>query len=61
MYLLRVNFNNFYFVLTESMNYPKWPPLEYCVAHANELLKVMAQASLGACAFVNIADVFPKN
>ncbi|KAM7345591.1 ran-binding protein M isoform 3-T3 [Cochliomyia hominivorax] len=47
--------------ILESMNYPKWPPLEYCVAHANELLKVMAQASLGACAFVNIADVFPKN
>ncbi|XP_075170052.1 ran-binding protein M [Haematobia irritans] len=47
--------------ILESMNYAKWPPLEYCVAHANELLKVMAQSSLGACAFVNIADVFPKN
>ncbi|XP_065370292.1 ran-binding proteins 9/10 homolog isoform X2 [Calliphora vicina] len=47
--------------ILESMNYSKWPPLEYCVAHANELLKVMAQASIGACAFVNIADVFPKN
>ncbi|XP_061399745.1 ran-binding proteins 9/10 homolog [Musca vetustissima] len=47
--------------ILESMNYAKWPPLEYCVAHANELLKVMAQASLGACAFVNISDVFPKN
>ncbi|XP_046809661.1 ran-binding protein 9 [Lucilia cuprina] len=47
--------------ILESMNFSKWPPLEYCVAHANELLKVMAQASIGACAFVNIADVFPKN
>uniref|UniRef100_A0A1I8P9R2 Ran-binding proteins 9/10 homolog n=1 Tax=Stomoxys calcitrans TaxID=35570 RepID=A0A1I8P9R2_STOCA len=47
--------------ILESMSYAKWPPLEYCVAHANELLKVMAQASLGACAFVNIADAFPKN
>uniref|UniRef100_A0A1A9VGL5 Ran-binding proteins 9/10 homolog n=1 Tax=Glossina austeni TaxID=7395 RepID=A0A1A9VGL5_GLOAU len=47
--------------ILESMYYPRRPPLDYCVAHANELLKVMAQASLGACAFVNINDVFPKN
>uniref|UniRef100_A0A1A9X3G9 Ran-binding proteins 9/10 homolog n=1 Tax=Glossina brevipalpis TaxID=37001 RepID=A0A1A9X3G9_9MUSC len=47
--------------ILESMYYPRRPPLDYCVAHASELLKVMAQASLGACAFVNINDVFPKN
>lgn len=51
----------FLFTLIESMNYTRRPPLEYCIAHANELLKSMAQASLGACAFVNINDVFPKN
>ena len=43
------------------MNYPRRPPLDVCVAHAAELLKVMARESLGACAFVNIEDVFPQN
>ncbi|XP_017465202.1 PREDICTED: ran-binding protein 9 [Rhagoletis zephyria] len=47
--------------ILESMSYPRRPPLDVCVAHASELLKVMAQASLGACAFVNIEDVFPQN
>ncbi|XP_054737273.1 ran-binding protein 9 isoform X2 [Anastrepha obliqua] len=47
--------------ILESMNYARRPPLDVCVAHASELLKVMAQASLGACAFVNIEDVFPQN
>uniref|UniRef100_W8B2G5 Ran-binding proteins 9/10 n=1 Tax=Ceratitis capitata TaxID=7213 RepID=W8B2G5_CERCA len=47
--------------ILESMNYPRRPPLDMCVAHASELLKVMAHASIGACAFVNIEDVFPQN
>ncbi|XP_055838656.1 ran-binding proteins 9/10 homolog isoform X2 [Episyrphus balteatus] len=47
--------------ILESMSYPWRPPLEVCVAHAGELLKVMANSSLGACAFVNIDDVFPQN
>uniref|UniRef100_A0A0A1X548 Ran-binding proteins 9/10 homolog n=1 Tax=Zeugodacus cucurbitae TaxID=28588 RepID=A0A0A1X548_ZEUCU len=47
--------------ILESMNYPRRPPLDVCVAHAAELLKVMARESLGACAFVNIEDVFPLN
>ncbi|XP_039953803.1 ran-binding proteins 9/10 homolog isoform X2 [Bactrocera neohumeralis] len=47
--------------ILESMNYPRRPPLDVCVAHAAELLKVMARESLGACAFVNIEDVFPQN
>ncbi|XP_067632319.1 ran-binding protein 9 isoform X2 [Eurosta solidaginis] len=47
--------------ILESMNYPRRPPLDVCVAHASELLKVMAHSSLGACAFVNIEDIFPQN
>ncbi|XP_055379361.1 ran-binding proteins 9/10 homolog [Condylostylus longicornis] len=47
--------------ILESMNYSWRPPLEICVAHAHELLRLMANNSLGACAFVNIEDVFPKN
>ncbi|XP_037946587.1 ran-binding proteins 9/10 homolog isoform X2 [Teleopsis dalmanni] len=47
--------------ILESMSYARRPPLDVCLAHASELLKVMAQASLGACAFVNIEDIFPQN
>lgn len=47
--------------ILESMNYSWRPPLEICVAHAHELLRLMANSSLGTCAFVNIEDVFPKN
>ncbi|KAL5290178.1 RANBP10 family protein [Megaselia abdita] len=47
--------------ILESMNYPWRPPLEVCVSHAYELLKLMSNSSLGACAFVNIEDIFPQN
>lgn len=47
--------------ILESMNYSWRPPLEVCVAHTYELLRLMANSSLGACAFVSIDDVFPQN
>lgn len=39
------------------MNYAWRPPLEVCVAHACELLHLMANSSIGSCAFVNIDDI----
>lgn len=45
----------------ESLSYKRRPPLEYLVAHAAELLKLIGQHSLGEDAFVTIDDVFPQN
>lgn len=47
--------------ILESMNQPWRSPLEVCVSHASELLKVMARSWLGAGAFVSIDDVFSQN
>lgn len=41
---------------TESMNYSWRPPLEICVAHACELLHLMANSAIGSCAFASIED-----
>jgi len=46
---------------TESLNCERRPPLEYLVAHAAELIKVIGQHSLGEDAFITIDDVFPQN
>jgi len=45
----------------ESLNCERRPPLEYLVAHAAELIKVIGQHSLGEDAFITIDDVFPQN
>lgn len=45
----------------ESLNFERRPPLEYLVAHAAELLKIIGQHSLGEDAFITIDDVFPQN
>ncbi|XP_060651484.1 ran-binding proteins 9/10 homolog [Drosophila nasuta] len=47
--------------ILESLNFKRRPPLEYLVAHAAELLKLIGQHSLGEDAFVTIDDVFPQN
>lgn len=47
----------FYLSITESMNYSWRPPLEICVAHACELLHLMANSAIGSCAFASIEDI----
>ncbi|XP_017133140.1 ran-binding proteins 9/10 homolog isoform X2 [Drosophila elegans] len=47
--------------ILESLNCERRPPLEYLVAHAAELIKVIGQHSLGEDAFITIDDVFPQN
>ncbi|XP_017006066.2 ran-binding proteins 9/10 homolog isoform X2 [Drosophila takahashii] len=47
--------------ILESLNCERRPPLEYLVAHASELIKVIGQHSLGEDAFITIDDVFPQN
>lgn len=42
---------------TESMNYSWRPPLEISIAHASELLRLMSNSNLGACAFVTVDDM----
>ncbi|KAH8292947.1 hypothetical protein KR018_001507, partial [Drosophila ironensis] len=48
-------------ILAESLNFERRPPLEYLVAHASELIKIIGQHSLGEDAFITIDDVFPQN
>jgi len=50
-----------YYDYAESLNFERRPPLEYLVAHASELIKVIGQHSLGEDAFITIDDVFPQN
>ncbi|XP_070140520.1 ran-binding proteins 9/10 homolog isoform X1 [Drosophila kikkawai] len=47
--------------ILESLNFERRPPLEYLVAHASELIKIIGQHSLGEDAFITIDDVFPQN
>uniref|UniRef100_A0A2M3Z038 Putative ran-binding protein n=1 Tax=Anopheles braziliensis TaxID=58242 RepID=A0A2M3Z038_9DIPT len=47
--------------ILESMNYSWRPPLEVCIAHACELLRLMSSSSLGACAFVSVEDILAQN
>lgn len=39
------------------MNYSWRPPLEISIAHASELLRLMSNSNLGACAFVTVDDM----
>ncbi|XP_063699691.1 ran-binding protein 9 isoform X2 [Culicoides brevitarsis] len=43
--------------ILESMNYSWRPPLEISIAHASELLRLMSNSNLGACAFVTVDDM----
>ncbi|XP_070134422.1 ran-binding proteins 9/10 homolog [Drosophila bipectinata] len=47
--------------ILESLSFERRPPLEYLVAHASELIKIIGQHSLGEDAFITIDDVFPQN
>ncbi|ALC40604.1 RanBPM [Drosophila busckii] len=47
--------------ILESLNFERRPPLEYLVAHAAELIKMIGHHSLGEDAFITIDDVFPQN
>ncbi|XP_023033742.1 ran-binding proteins 9/10 homolog isoform X2 [Drosophila willistoni] len=47
--------------ILESLNFERRPPLEYLVAHAAELIKIIGQHSLGEDAFVTVDDIFPQN
>lgn len=42
----------------ESMNFSWRPPLEICIAHACELLRLMACSSIGASGFTSVDDLF---
>lgn len=43
--------------ISESMSYSWRPPIEICLAHACQLLQLMASSSLGSCAFATIEDI----
>lgn len=43
------------------MNYSWRPPLEISIAHACELLRLMACSSLGSCAFASIEDILQSS
>ncbi|KAJ6635769.1 Ran-binding protein 9 [Pseudolycoriella hygida] len=43
--------------ILESMSYSWRPPIEICLAHACQLLQLMASTSLGSCAFATIEDI----
>lgn len=47
--------------ILQSMNYSWRPPLEVCIAHACELLRLMSSSSLGACAFVSVEDILAQH
>ncbi|XP_055325349.1 ran-binding proteins 9/10 homolog isoform X1 [Sitodiplosis mosellana] len=47
--------------ILESMNYSWRPPLEVCVAHACELLHLMASSSIGSCAFASIDSILDSS
>lgn len=43
--------------VAESNNKPRKPPLEVAMAHAQELVRLMATTGLGSCAFASINDL----
>jgi len=43
--------------LLEDSGYPAKPPLEVGLTHAKQLVKLMANHDLGACAFANLEDL----
>ena len=43
--------------LLESGGFPARPPLEVGLSHAKQLVKLMANNDLGACAYANLEDV----
>lgn len=43
--------------LLEDAGYPAKPPLEVGLSHAKQLVKLMANHDLGACAFANLEDL----
>lgn len=43
------------------MGYSCQEPLEISIAHANELLRIMASSSLGACGFVTSEDILQQH
>lgn len=47
--------------ILESMNFQTQPPMEVCITHAYELLRIMSTSSLGSCAFVNIDEILQNN
>ena len=42
---------------SESKNLPGRPPLEVCVAHTSQLLKLMSHSALGAAAFASMESL----
>ena len=43
--------------LLEAGGYPSRPPLEVGLSHAKQLVKLMSNHDLGACAFANLEDL----
>ena len=48
---------NVYSMFSESKNLPGRPPLEVCVAHTSQLLKLMSHSALGAAAFASMESL----
>ena len=44
-------------MFSESKNLPGRPPLEVCVAHTSQLLKLMSHSALGAAAFASMESL----
>lgn len=47
--------------ILDSMDYSWQAPLEVCIAHASELLQIMASSSIGACGFVTAEDILQQH
>lgn len=56
-FINNIDDNQIEWIISESINHPWRPPLEVCAAHTHELLKLMANSSIGSCAFVNVDDI----
>ncbi|XP_064096966.1 ran-binding protein 9-like [Macrobrachium nipponense] len=43
--------------ILESHQLPRRPPLEICVAHTKQLIKLMSRSGLGSCAFASVDSI----
>ena len=51
------NMQRIFTKFSESKNLPGRPPLEVCVAHTSQLLKLMSHSALGAAAFASMESL----
>lgn len=60
MFIFLIDYNSSCFIIAESNNKPRRPPLEVAVTHAQDLVRLMANNGLGACAFTSLSDVLEQ-